>query len=1281
MNTFTCSICFESYSQERKPMIICQEGHSICEKCLKNMNKCPFCRTSFDNFKPIPNRDLLRAAEDAQKNSKIKNSPIIPLYELDIEKEPFAFGGSADIFKAKWGNKQVVVKKMRFQSNEKQKEQFQNELNLAVTLNHSNIIRIYGIVEFSNQFGIVMEFAEQGNLAQKIPNLTYGEQINFSLRIIEAIRYLHKNLIIHRDLKPENILISNNEPKITDFGISKIHEHTIEVTTAIVSYRYSAPELFQQGNTYDTSCDIFSLSMILYAIFSKKEPFDKENTIMIPMKIIQGERPEFPNDFPKYLAEVIQKGWNENSKKRSSLNEFSQCLDRMNFERNSEIKTKKEEMKKLFPQFSDSEIIQDIEYIYKLKEWINDNYFFSKMKKGYSIKQNGSSSQNWHSAVDGKGKTLVIIKTKDNFIFGGFTQVGFNANIGYISDPNAFIFSLRNDKNNRKPEKFTIQEGEDKYALLSNLNNGPIFGFGYKKADFCLYSDFYQHGGYSNFGFKYNMPDGMKWESNESQSYLAGSYKSWAVDELETYFIENQFSDSEIIQDIEYIYKLKEWINDNYFFSKMKKGYSIKQNGSSSQNWHSAVDGKGKTLVIIKTKDNFIFGGFTQVGFNANIGYISDPNAFIFSLRNDKNNRKPEKFTIQEGEDKYALLSNLNNGPIFGFGYKKADFCLYSDFYQHGGYSNFGFKYNMPDGMKWESNESQSYLAGSYKSWAVDELETYFIENQFSDSEIIQDIEYIYKLKEWINDNYFFSKMKKGYSAKQDGFNSQNWHSAVDGKGKTLVIIKTKDNFIFGGFTQVGFNANIGYISDPNAFIFSLRNYKNNRKPEKFPIKKGNEKNAIYSNLNNGPIFGPWDGGVFGPAGTDLYFSELLSGGSSDLGYSYDFGGPNANHHSKSYLAGSPDEWVVDELETYFIENQFSDSEIIQDIEYIYKLKEWINDNYFFSKMKKGYSIKQNGSSSQNWHSAVDGKGKTLVIIKTKDNFIFGGFTQVGFKYSPDGEYISDPNAFIFSLRNDKNNRKPEKFTIQEGEDKYALLSNLNNGPIFGFGYKKADFCLYSDFYQHGGYSNFGFKYNMPDGMKWESNESQSYLAGSYKSWAVDELETYFIENQFSDSEIIQDIEYIYKLKEWINDNDFFSKMKKGYSIKQNGSSSQNWHSAVDGKGKTLVIIKNKKIILFLEDLLKNDKNNRKPEKFTIQEGEDNYALLSNLNNGPIFGFGYKKADFCLYSDFYQHGGYSNFGFKYNMPDGMKWESNESQSYLAGSYKSWAVDELETYFI
>ncbi|KAJ5078351.1 pep-cterm sorting domain-containing protein [Anaeramoeba ignava] len=181
-------------------------------------------------------------------------------------------------------------------------------------------------------------------------------------------------------------------------------------------------------------------------------------------------------------------------------------------------------------------------------------------------------------------------------------------------------------------------------------------------------------------------------------------------------------------------------------------------------------------------------------------------------------------------------------------------------------------------------------------------------------------------------------------------------------------------------------------------------------------------------------------------------------------------------------------------------------SSIIQERKHFDKLKEWVSDDNFFSRMKLGFSARKNGFDCKKWHLAVDNKGKTLVIIKTRDNFIFGGFTQVGWS-SGERRWIRDPKAFIFSLRNDKNNRKPAKLPIKRAQENNAICYRyFDGGPFFGTGY---DLWLYSDLQP--GFSNLGQTYKLPKGIKFGSNEAKSYLAGSYNKWKVAELETFFI--------------------------------------------------------------------------------------------------------------------------------------------------------------------------
>ncbi|KAJ5071705.1 hypothetical protein M0811_10114 [Anaeramoeba ignava] len=289
---------------------------------------------------------------------------------------------------------------------------------------------------------------------------------------------------------------------------------------------------------------LFDKDSISKQDFDKLKQFDffpKSFLVDIQNKVIQDNQKEIENK----EKEIEDKNKEIEDKWKKEIEDKNKEIEEKWKKENQDLKTENEKMKpifdqyqmeielrKNFPQFSDSEIIKDIEYVKKLQEWINDNNFFSKMKKGFSAKKDGFDCKNWHKAVDNKGKTLVIIKTKDNFIFGGFTQVGFNGNSGWINDSNSFIFSLRNDKGDRDPEKFNHNGGS--YAIHCGLSYGPIFGYS-GNWDWGLVSTLQP--GHSSFGSSYNLPNGIKKGTNEAQSYLAGSYNKWIVDEVETYFI------------------------------------------------------------------------------------------------------------------------------------------------------------------------------------------------------------------------------------------------------------------------------------------------------------------------------------------------------------------------------------------------------------------------------------------------------------------------------------------------------------------------------------------------------------------------------------------------------------------------------------------------------------------------------------------------------------------------------------------------------------------------
>ena len=89
------------------------------------------------------------------------------------------------------------------------------------------------------------------------------------------------------------------------------------------------------------------------------------------------------------------------------------------------------------------------------------------------------------------------------------------------------------------------------------------------------------------------------------------------------------------------------------------------------------------------------------------------------------------------------------------------------------------------------------------------------------------------------------------YKASCNGDNINAFHQNCDNIKNTLIIIKTDDKKIFGGFTCAEWDKSNKYKFDDNAFLFSLDNY------EIYPILEKYKNEAINCRRNfYAPIFG-----------------------------------------------------------------------------------------------------------------------------------------------------------------------------------------------------------------------------------------------------------------------------------------------------------------------------------------------------------------------------------------------------------------------------------------
>ena len=137
----------------------------------------------------------------------------------------------------------------------------------------------------------------------------------------------------------------------------------------------------------------------------------------------------------------------------------------------------------------------------------------------YNAKINGDKSQTFHRLCDFHKNTLLIAKTDQNIIFGGFANKTWHSQeLGRKKDIKSFIFSLNK-------QKIYNPKIDSKYHLYCSEYDGPCF-YAFSIENLCL-----QNGGYCDEIYKCN------YDSFENEYELNNGNKHFQIDELEIYEI------------------------------------------------------------------------------------------------------------------------------------------------------------------------------------------------------------------------------------------------------------------------------------------------------------------------------------------------------------------------------------------------------------------------------------------------------------------------------------------------------------------------------------------------------------------------------------------------------------------------------------------------------------------------------------------------------------------------------------------------------------------------
>lgn len=199
---------------------------------------------------------------------------------------------------------------------------FTREADLAATLNHPNIVRVYNRGETDGHLWIAMEYVE-GTAANDLAraNLTPARVVRIITDVAAALDYAHSRRVLHRDIKPGNFLVSSpgsdhERVLLADFGIARALDDatTLTATGSMVgTAAYAAPETIE-GRPADHRTDIYALGCALFRLLTSRTPYEDNSLsamlaghLMRPVPHATEINPALPREIDDVIARALAK--------------------------------------------------------------------------------------------------------------------------------------------------------------------------------------------------------------------------------------------------------------------------------------------------------------------------------------------------------------------------------------------------------------------------------------------------------------------------------------------------------------------------------------------------------------------------------------------------------------------------------------------------------------------------------------------------------------------------------------------------------------------------------------------------------------------------------------------------------------------------------------------------------------------------------------------------------------------------------------------------------------
>ncbi|WJZ96968.1 hypothetical protein VitviT2T_015607 [Vitis vinifera] len=241
------------------------------------------------------NGGLLLQQQISSSKESVEKTKLYSVEELERATDGFnssrviGKGGLGTVYKGMLSDGSIVAIKKSNTVDEKQLDQFVNEVFILSQINHRHIVRLLGCCLETEVPLLVYEYVSNGTLFHHLHDeghastLSWKDRLRIGSEIAGALAYLHSYAsiaICHRDIKSRNILLDENlRAVVSDFGLSRSIPLDKTHLTALVqgTFGYLDPDYFHSGQFTDKS-DVYAFGVVLAELLTGEQAISSDRS-------------------------------------------------------------------------------------------------------------------------------------------------------------------------------------------------------------------------------------------------------------------------------------------------------------------------------------------------------------------------------------------------------------------------------------------------------------------------------------------------------------------------------------------------------------------------------------------------------------------------------------------------------------------------------------------------------------------------------------------------------------------------------------------------------------------------------------------------------------------------------------------------------------------------------------------------------------------------------------------------------------------------------------------